>query len=187
MSNLLQVRWFFNKKLDLEIQYKIGLSFFRILKYNNEIQMTFTPKLTPRTFLLNPLSAHPPKWSNTLKQILGKLPTNCLSVFNHFVWLALKGLKLMRIINLASIYLFKGNDGTSRTMLEICLKLTIKALNPWSIHLSPNLLLLVTLSRFRSLYWCFHYLFLTSHSQLGKYCSKTSEKSQDQVSGGIQY
>ena len=59
MSNLLQVRWFFNKKLDLEIQYKIGLSFFRILKYNNEIQMTFTPKLTPRTFLFNPLSANP--------------------------------------------------------------------------------------------------------------------------------
>ena len=40
----------------------------------------------------NPLSANPTKWSNTLKQFVGKLPTNCLSVFDHFVGLALKGL-----------------------------------------------------------------------------------------------
>ena len=32
------------------------------------------------------------KWSNTLEQFVGKLPTNCLSVFDHFVGLALKGL-----------------------------------------------------------------------------------------------
>ena len=40
---------------------------------------------------LNPLSANPTKWSNTLKQFVGNLPTNCLSVFDHFVILALKG------------------------------------------------------------------------------------------------
>ena len=39
-----------------------------------------------------PLSANPTKWSNTLKQFAGKLPTNCLSVFDHFVGLTLKGL-----------------------------------------------------------------------------------------------
>ena len=44
-------------------------------------------------FNINPLSASITKWSNTLKQIFGKLPTNCLSVFDHFVGLALKGLK----------------------------------------------------------------------------------------------
>ena len=32
------------------------------------------------------------KWSNTLKQFVGKLPTNCLSVFDYFVGLALKEL-----------------------------------------------------------------------------------------------
>ena len=32
------------------------------------------------------------KWSNTLKQFVGKFPTNCLSVFDHFVGLALKRL-----------------------------------------------------------------------------------------------
>ena len=42
--------------------------------------------------LLNPLSANFTKWSNTLKQFVGKLQTNCLSVFDHFVRLALKGL-----------------------------------------------------------------------------------------------
>ena len=33
------------------------------------------------------------KWSNTLKQFVGKLPMTCLRVFDHFVGLALKGLK----------------------------------------------------------------------------------------------
>ena len=42
---------------------------------------------------INPLSANPAKWSNTLKQLAGKLLTNCLSVFDHFVILGLKGLK----------------------------------------------------------------------------------------------
>ena len=42
---------------------------------------------------LNPLSVNPTKWSNTLKQLVGKLPTNCLSVFDHFGKLAHKGLK----------------------------------------------------------------------------------------------
>ena len=41
----------------------------------------------------NPLSADPTKWSNTLKQFISKLPTNCLSVFDQFVGLMLKGLR----------------------------------------------------------------------------------------------
>ena len=43
--------------------------------------------------LLNPLSANITKWSNTLKQFVGKLATNCLSVFDHFVGLAIKRLR----------------------------------------------------------------------------------------------
>ena len=38
-------------------------------------------------FGFNPLSANPIKWSNTLKQFVDKLPTNCLSVFDHYVGL----------------------------------------------------------------------------------------------------
>ena len=41
---------------------------------------------------LNPLNANPEKWSNTLEQFVGNLPTICLSVFDHFMNLALKGL-----------------------------------------------------------------------------------------------
>ena len=40
-----------------------------------------------------PLSANPTKWPNTLKQFIGKLPTNGLSMFGHFLNLALKGLR----------------------------------------------------------------------------------------------
>ena len=46
-----------------------------------------------RNDFFNPLSAKFIKWSNTLKQFVGKFPTNCLSVFDHFVALSLKGLK----------------------------------------------------------------------------------------------
>ena len=55
------------------------------------------------TLQFNPLSANFTKWSNTLKQFVGKLPTNCLSVFDHFVGLALKGLRKRPILNLARI------------------------------------------------------------------------------------
>ena len=48
---------------------------------------------------INPLSAKFIKWSNTLKQIVGKLPTICLSVIDHFSGLALKGLKAEWIFN----------------------------------------------------------------------------------------
>ena len=40
----------------------------------------------------NPLSANFTKWSNILKQFVGKLATNCLSMFGHFGELAIKGL-----------------------------------------------------------------------------------------------
>ena len=46
----------------------------------------------PTMYNFNPLSAKLIKWPNTLKQFVDNLPTNCLSVFGHFVELALKGL-----------------------------------------------------------------------------------------------
>ena len=44
---------------------------------------------------IHPLNAKFKKWSNTLKQFVGKLPTNCLIVFDHFVGLAFKGLRIL--------------------------------------------------------------------------------------------
>ena len=40
----------------------------------------------------NTLSANPTKWSNTLQEFVGNLPTYISSVFDHFVGLALKDL-----------------------------------------------------------------------------------------------
>ena len=52
---------------------------------------------------VNPLIINPTKWSNTLKQFVRNLPANCLSVFDHFVGLALKGLKyLICLFNLGA-------------------------------------------------------------------------------------
>ena len=47
---------------------------------------------TEHILFYNPIGANPIKWPNTLKQFVGKLLTNCLSVFGHFVNLALKRL-----------------------------------------------------------------------------------------------
>ena len=37
----------------------------------------------------NSLSANATKWANTVKQFVGNLSTNCLSVFDHFVRLTI--------------------------------------------------------------------------------------------------
>ena len=52
---------------------------------------------------MNPLSANPTKWPNTLKQFVDQLPKNCLSVFGHFVKMALKGLDKSLLRGLVSI------------------------------------------------------------------------------------
>ena len=44
--------------------------------------------------LINPLSANPTKWSNTLKQFVAF----CLSVFDYFVGLAPKGLRTIQVL-----------------------------------------------------------------------------------------
>ena len=49
---------------------------------------------------VNPLSANPTKWTNTVKQFVGKLPMNCLSVFDRFEKLALKGLGTLKNVKL---------------------------------------------------------------------------------------
>ena len=53
--------------------------------------------LLPKYNNFNLLNANPTKWSNTLKQLVGKLPTNCLSVFDQFVGLVFKGLRTKEI------------------------------------------------------------------------------------------
>ena len=64
--------------------------------YLNIILLSFLFSFKSWNTNLNRLSANFTKWSNTLKHFVGKLPTNCLSVFDHFVNLALKGLNFKR-------------------------------------------------------------------------------------------
>ena len=52
--------------------------------------------------LVNPLSANPTEWSNTTKQ----LPTNGLSVSDHFVKFALKGLDVL--ITFLNVLIYAG-------------------------------------------------------------------------------
>ena len=73
--------------------------------------------------LINPLSANPTKCSNTHKQFVGKLPTNCLGVFDHFVILVLKGLISTRKYYLLDITLqcillhFKRIENSNRAKM----------------------------------------------------------------------
>ena len=49
--------------------------------------------------IVNPLSAQPHKMIKHTQTIRRLLPTNCLSVFDHFAGLALKGLKVDRALD----------------------------------------------------------------------------------------
>ena len=69
---------------------------------------------------VNPLSVNPKKWSNTLKQFVGKLATNCLSVFDHFVIFALKTLTMnIQILGSKESLWVKFKEG-------ICVELHLK-------------------------------------------------------------
>ena len=73
----------------------------------------FNRRLFACLILFNPLSAKFTKWSNTLKQFVPKLPTNCLSVFDHFVGLAFKGLKVLDSTNERFVH---NIDGTKNNL-----------------------------------------------------------------------
>ena len=65
----------------------------------NQPKVKFDEKLVGNdvAIIINPLSGNLTKWSNTLKQCIGKSPTNCLNVFDRFVGLALKVLKMINM------------------------------------------------------------------------------------------
>ena len=60
----------------------------------NTLQLFYLLTLNEKPMIINRLSANITKWSNTLKNFVGKLPRSCLSMFEHFVGLALKGLNI---------------------------------------------------------------------------------------------
>ena len=64
------------------------------VQYTPRCRSQQTSKMNDLATIVNPLSANFTKWSNTLKQFVGNLPTNWLSAFGHFVGLAFKRLKI---------------------------------------------------------------------------------------------
>ena len=72
---------------------------YKILSSELSVTKNSSSLFSERILLLerntgNPLRANFTKWSNTLKQFFGKLPTNCLGAFDHFVGLTLKGVNI---------------------------------------------------------------------------------------------
>ena len=94
--------------------------------------ITTLSKLTmTRVQSFNYLSANITKWSNTLKQFVGNLPTNCLSAFDHFVGLEFKGLSCRE----PSTTLIDGSSTESNTK-GILLRITI--VRDWKLNEHVN-------------------------------------------------
>ena len=72
----------------------------------------------------DPLSANPTKWSNTLKQLVGNLLTDCFSVFDYFVRMALQGLRVRKLSRskekqiISSVAFRETFDGMSNKKFE---------------------------------------------------------------------
>ena len=73
------------------------------------------------------------KWSKTIKQFVGKLPTNCLSVFGHIV--GLKGASSQKVavcgwwsIRRKCSSQLEFENQSTWTIYEICWKWTVNAL-----------------------------------------------------------
>ena len=75
---------FFN--FDINVDHSVSNEF----RFQND--RSSHQRCSIKKVVVNPLSVNCTKRSNTLKQFVGKLQTNCLSVFDHFAGLALKGL-----------------------------------------------------------------------------------------------
>ena len=85
----------FLSKLEFFLWTKL-LENFVLAKYLIPITVTL---IIISNIKLNPVSTNFTKWPNTLKKFVDNLPTNYLSVFGHFVKLALKGLRCKSIWN----------------------------------------------------------------------------------------
>ena len=88
-----------SKGYSKEVNQSVSVKLFLVFKVKAYFVDIVLPKIQVSQVIphskfgsIIPLSANFAKWSNTLKQFVGKLPTNWLSVFEHFAGLALKRL-----------------------------------------------------------------------------------------------
>ena len=120
---------------NIYLSLSLTLSHYRTNKSNNldtVLVMKSVPWLTKVTISwtvcgwsdFNSLSANSTKWSNTLTTIRWQKPTRCLSVFDHFVGLALK-----RLMSISTVI-----PTTIRYFSELKLSYTILSLQHFSEH-----------------------------------------------------
>ena len=126
MSNILETaahrnstEWLFRKK-SLSLQEHICDEVF--ISSNNFSSEFFLIENLPAT-VSNILNTNSTKWSNKLKQLDCNLPTNFLSLFDHFVGLALKGLKNNSYEALLSEPLVKAKQYEKITILFLVNKI----------------------------------------------------------------
>ena len=102
---------------NFQFSHKSGSSKSLFLLSLTVTKLKSTTKGTKTIFRnnLNPLSVNPTKWSNPLKQIVGNLPTNCLSVFDHFL-----GQFPSQSVKLYAVNLFEGKVGNTIIKLFSC-------------------------------------------------------------------
>ena len=96
--------------------WRVNFSIYR------SVCLEFFGTVTSET-ILNPLNAKFIKWSNRLKQIVGKLPTICLSVFDHFLGLALKELSKKQrpvFVNMNLIFLLAAYSNWVANRTSVC-------------------------------------------------------------------
>ena len=91
-----KVSWILIVDFDLPLLTRIPYVKPNHLGVIKDFQNDKYPEYFPSDFefllLFSPLSGNLTKWSSTLKQFVGNLSTKCLSVFDHLMGLALKGL-----------------------------------------------------------------------------------------------
>ena len=106
ISIIRKLRWFLPRSLLVTLQR----SFVRqnlengIVVYDQpDIIFCLLKKSYYSVLTINPFSANPTKRPKTLIQFVAKLPPKCLSVFDHFVKLALKELNKMQHYQLKTL------------------------------------------------------------------------------------
>ena len=131
---------------------------------------------------VKPLSANPTKWPNTLQ-----FPTNCFSVFDHFVALALQGLKYYLIrtkiftknskhrrnelfYSAHAFFFFGGGGGASRNVITVISRSSKYISRHWKAAWkkpSPKILPL-----FGSLTWDCKFMWVTLSIKIPLFSSK---------------
>ena len=71
--------------------------------------------------IYNPLNGNPTKWSNKLKQFVGKIADQLLSVLNHFVGLTLKGF-ISQTFSVKLLFENIVNDFSSHKKMKFSIK-----------------------------------------------------------------